>query len=354
MKAVVENEHGGPEALRITEEPTPEVGPDDVLIEVSGAGLNRADTVQRKGKYPPPEGASNVYGLEVSGTVVQLGAEAARTSFLKEGHKVVALLAGGGYATQVVVNQAQVLPAPAGVDLVDAAALPEVGATVWSNLFGPGGLKPNGPEQKDGEQSVLVHGGTGGIGAHAVQLCRALGYHVFTTVGSQAKADWVRDLASRQEEANAQKTKPRRLGNLEIINYREQNFADIIEKETDGEGVRAILDVVGGKYLEDNVASLGLNGLLTVIAVQGGPSGELNLATLMSKRATVRGTTLRGRTSERKGEILRDMAGTVWRMIADGLIDPAVERRFALDDVQAAHEYFDSGEQLGKTVLVMN
>ncbi|WP_178945389.1 NAD(P)H-quinone oxidoreductase [Kocuria sp. TGY1127_2] len=354
MKAVVENEHGGPEALRITEEPTPEVGPDDVLINVSGAGLNRADTMQRKGKYPPPKGASNVYGLEISGTIAHLGDDAARTSFLKQGQNVVALLAGGGYSTQVVVNHAQVLPAPAGIDLVDAAALPEVGATVWSNLFGPGGLNPDGPEQKDGEQSVLIHGGTGGIGAHAVQLCRALGYHVFTTVGTQEKADWVKDLATRQEQANQRKTKPKRLGELVVINYRDQDFAEVIEDKTEGQGVRAILDVVGGDYLSDNVKSLSLNGLLTVIAVQSGPTGELNLARLMSKRATVRGTTLRGRTSEKKGEILRNMAGAVWRLIADGLIDPAVERRFAFDDVQAAHEYFDSGEQLGKTVLVMH
>lgn len=353
MKAVVENDHGGPEVLRMTEEPTPEVGADDVLITVAGAGLNRADSMQRKGKYPPPEGASHVYGLEVSGTIAQLGEDAARTSFLKVGQNVVALLAGGGYSTQVVVNQGQVLPAPAGVDLPDAAALPEVGATVWSNLFGPGGLKPDGPEAKDGEQSVLVHGGTGGIGAHAVQLCRALGYHVFTTVGTPEKAAWVQDLADRQDQANQKKTKPRKLGQLEIINYREQNFAEVIEERTSGQGVRAILDVVGGDYLPDNVKSLSLNGLLTVIAVQSGPKGELNLASLMTKRATVRGTTLRGQSSQNKAEILRNMAGTVWRLLADGLIDPAVERRFDFDDVQAAHEYFDSGEQRGKTVLVM-
>ncbi|WP_030015413.1 NAD(P)H-quinone oxidoreductase [Curtobacterium sp. S6] len=353
MKAVVENEHGGPEVLTVSEIPTPELGPDDVLIDVAAAGLNRADALQRQGKYPVPEGASSVYGLEVSGTVRALGDDAARTSFLKEGHKVVALLAGGGYAEQVVVNHAQVLPAPANIDLEEAAGLPEVAATVWSNLFGPGGLNPDGPRKKDGEQSVLIHGGTGGIGTHALQLCRALGYHVFTTVGSAEKVAWVEDLLARQDEANAAKNAPRTLGQATVINYREQDFSEIIREQTQGVGVRAILDVVGGKYLESNVASLSVNGLLTVIAVQGGRHGSMDLGALMTKRATVRGTTLRALTSEKKGEILRLMAGTVWRMVSDGLIDPLVGRRFGLDEVRAAHEFFDSADQRGKTVLVM-
>lgn len=354
MKAFVESEHGGPEVLTASEVSTPELGPQDVLIDVAAAGLNRADAMQRQGKYPVPEGASTIYGLEVSGTIRTLGEEAARTSFLKEGQKVVALLAGGGYAEQVVVDQAQVLPAPANIELEEAAALPEVAATVWSNLFGPGGLNPDGPQKRDGEQSVLIHGGTGGIGAHAVQLCRALGYHVFTTVSSAEKVEWVENLLARQDEANAAKNAPRTLGRAVVINYREQDFAEVIQEKTNGEGVRAILDVVGGEYLESNVASLSLNGLLTVIAVQGGRHGNMDLAALMSKRATVRGTTLRARTSEKKGEILRLMAGTVWRLITDGLINPAVEKRFAFDDVPAAHEYFDSPEQRGKTVVVMS
>lgn len=350
MRAVVEQQHGSPEVLEVTEIPDPRCGPQDVLIRVAAAGLNRADAVQRKGHYPPPPGAPSTYGLEVSGTVLEVGDQAARATSFAPGQEVVALLAGGGYAERVAVHHAQVLPAPEGLGLADAAALPEVAATVWANLFMVAGLDPEGP-RGDGE-AVLVHGGTGGIGAHALQLCRALGYRVFTTVGTAEKARWVEDLVRRQDERIAA-SGGRAPGAMTVIDYREQDFPEVVREETGGEGVRAILDVVGGKYLGPNVEALGTEGRLTIIAVQGGRTGELDISRLMAKRAAVAGTTLRSRSAEEKGEILAGMARTVWPLVADGVVDPLVDRAFPLDEVRAAHEYFDSGEHRGKVLLTL-
>ena len=350
MRAVVEQQHGAPEVLEVTEIPDPRPGPQEVLIRVAAAGLNRADAVQRKGHYPPPPGAPSTYGLEVSGTVLEVGEEAARATSLEPGRPVVALLAGGGYAERVAVHHAQVLPAPDGVELVDAAALPEVAATVWANLFTVAGLDPAGPSRPG--EAVLAHGGSGGIGAHAIQLCRALGYRVFTTVGSAEKARWVEELVRRQDERIAGLGR-REPGEVVVVRYREEDFAEVVRERTGGEGVRAILDVVGGSYLEPNVKALGTEGRLVVIAVQGGRTGELDLSRLMSKRAWVGGTTLRSRSAQEKGEILAGMAATVWPLLSEGVIDPLVDRRFPLDQVRGAHEYFDSGEHRGKVLLTL-
>ncbi|GAA1180129.1 NAD(P)H-quinone oxidoreductase [Nesterenkonia xinjiangensis] len=326
MRAVEFTAAGGPEVIRITEaaDPVPSAG--EVLIEVAASGLNRADVMQRNGVYPPPAGASPIPGLEVSGRVVAagLGSPAAVQELV--GVEVVALLAGGGYAERVVVDARHVLPVPKGVDVVDAAGLIEVAATVHSNLRGEAAAGPG--------DTVLVHGGTGGIGTFALQFLRALGATTLTTVGSPEKAEVARSLGADH-----------------VIDYRQEDVRARVEEITGGRGVEAILDVVGAKYLEANLKSLASGGRLVVIGLQGGRRAEIDLGLMLARRLRIIATTLRSRDAETKARIIAGVGEEVWPVIEDGGITVQTDRVFALEDATAAHEYFDSGAHTGKVLL---
>ncbi|MDQ0260960.1 NAD(P)H-quinone oxidoreductase [Sinomonas atrocyanea] len=327
MKAVFITEPGGPEVLQVREVDAPEPGPGELLIDVVAAGINRADVQQRRGFYPPPPGASEIPGLEVSGRIAGFGPEVTRPFAV--GDRVVALLAGGGYAEKVAVPAEQVVRVPEGVDLVTAAALPETAATVYSNLFMTAQLAPG--------ELLLIHGATGGIGTMAVQMAKAFGARVAATAGTEEKVSTARAF----------------LGVDVAINYREQDFVEAVREATDGRGADVILDVVGAKYLERNVEALAPYGRLVVIGLQGGAKAELNLGTLLSKRAAVIATSLRPRPVEEKGAIMAAVKEHVWPLVTDGRIKPLVDKSFPLAQVTAAHEYFDSGEHVGKILLTM-
>jgi putative PIG3 family NAD(P)H quinone oxidoreductase len=320
MRAVVVPEPGGPEALVVRELPDLSPGPGEVLLEVVASAVNRADVMLRKGFYHPPPGASDVIGLECSGRVAAVGDGV--TGFAV-GDEVCALLAGGGYAEQVVVPAGQVMPVPDGVDLVDAAALPEVACTVWSNVFMVAGLQP--------DERLLVHGGAGGIGTMAIQLGHALGAEVFATAGSAEKLELCREL-----------------GATRAINYRDEDFVDVLHEAG---GADVILDSIGAKYLQRNVAALATSGRLVVIGLQGGTTGEIDLNALMRKRCAVIATTLRARPAEEKASICAAVVEHVWPLVSSGRVRPVVRRRFPLDDVAEAHRLMDSGDNIGKIVL---
>ena len=322
MRAVVVTEPGGPDQLTIAEVPDPVAGPGELLVRVVAAGVNRADLLQRQGFYPPPKGISDVIGLEVSGRVEAIGEGVEGWAV---GDEVVALLAGGGYAELTVVPAGQCCLPPAGVDLVTAAGLLEVAATVVSNLDRVG--------YADGE-SFLVHGGTGGIGAFAIQYVKARGGTVLTTAGTTEKLDQCRALGADV-----------------AIDYHE-DWAAAVKEATGGRGVDVLLDVMGAKYLEANVASLARNGRLIVIGLQSGRKGTLDLNALLTKNALVTATSLRFSPLERKAEVVAMVAREVWPMYESGRIQLPTEKRLALDDVRAAHEWLESGSASGKAVLV--
>ena len=323
MRAVATTEPGGPEVLTLTEVDAPTPAPGEVLIAVAAAGVNRADLLQRRGHYPPPPGVSDVIGLEVSGQVAALGAGV--TEWV-EGDPCVALLAGGGYADYVVAPAGQVAPVPDGVDLVTAAGLIEVAATVVSNMDHVG--------LRDGE-TLLVHGGTGGIGSFAIQYAKGRGCTVATTAGSPEKLATCRDLGADI-----------------ALDYRDDWVAGL-KDATGGRGADVILDIMGAKYLSANVASLSRGGRLVVIGLQGGVKGELNLNTLLGKNAVVTATSLRFRPAEQKAAIVARVVEEVWPLVSSGAIRLAGERRFGLDDVRAAHEHLESGANVGKVILTM-
>lgn len=327
MKAVYISEPGGPEVLEVRDAPAPVAGHGEVLIDVVAAGLNRADVQQRKGLYPPPPGASEIPGLEVSGRIAGFGPGV--TKPFSVGDKVVALLAGGGYAGQVAVPAGQVLRIPDGVDLITAAALPEVAATVYSNLVMTAQLQPG--------ETVLIHGATGGIGTMAIQLAKALGARVAATAGTDEKVGTAKAF----------------LGADIAINYAEESFPEALRAANGGKGADVILDVVGAKYLAQNIDALADYGRLVVIGLQGGAKGELDLGLLLRKRAAVIATALRPRPVEEKTVIMNAVRDSVWPLVADGRIRPLVARTFPLEQVRAAHEYFDSGEHVGKVLLVL-
>ena len=327
MKAVYISEPGGPEVLEVREVQAPVAGPGEVLIDVVAAGLNRADVQQRKGLYPAPPGASEVPGLEVSGRIAGFGPGV--TKAFSVGDKVVALLAGGGYAQQVAVPAGQVLRIPDGVDLVTAASLPEVAATVYSNLIMTAQLQPG--------ETVLIHGATGGIGTMAIQLAKAMGARVATTAGNAEKVGTAKAF----------------LGADIAINYAEENFPASLRAQNGGKGADVILDVVGAKYLEQNIDALADYGRLVVIGLQGGAKAELDLGQLLQKRAAIIATALRPRPVEEKTVIMNAVRDAVWPMLTDGRIRPLVAKSFPLDQVAAAHTYFDSGDHVGKVLLVM-
>ncbi|MDV5999787.1 NAD(P)H-quinone oxidoreductase [Kocuria rhizophila] len=327
MRAVRDLESGGPEVLTVSEVPEPELTAGGVLIEVAAAGLNRADVLQRQGHYPVPPDATDVFGLEVSGTVLELGEDVPADAGLSVGDPVVALVDSGGYAERVLAPWPQVLPLPEGVDPVAAAGLPEVAATVFSNVF-------MAAAAREGE-TLLVHGGAGGIGTHAIQVARALGMTVLATVGSEEKARVVEELGATP------------------IRYRDEDFVARVEELTDGRGADVILDVVGAKYLDPNLRAVATNGRIVIIGMQGGATGELHVGRLLQKRAAVIGTTLRARPAAEKAAIMAAVREHVWPLVAAGRVRPLVSRTFPLEQVREAHEYFDSGSHVGKVLLSM-
>ncbi len=324
MRAVEITMPGGPEVLRLTSRPLPAVKAGEVLIRVAAAGVNRPDVLQREGKYPPPRGASDLPGLEVAGEVVAMG-EAATDSALQIGARVCALLAGGGYAEYVAAPREQVLPVPAGMDWLEAAAIPETYFTVWTNVFDRGALV-------EGE-TFLVHGGTSGIGSTAIQLARARGARVFATAGSDEKC--------RACVA---------LGAARAINYRTEDFASVLKEATD-EGVDVILDMVGGSYLEKNIQSLRPGGRLVLIAFLGGAKATVNLAPVMMKRLTITGSTLRARSPAEKGAIAAALRREVWPLLESRRACPVIHAEFPLERAADAHRALDAGDHIGKIVL---
>ncbi|NEA33118.1 NAD(P)H-quinone oxidoreductase [Streptomyces sp. SID13031] len=325
MRAVVCEGAGGVEVLTIgeIEDPTPAV--DEVVINVVAAGVNRADLLQRQGFYPPPPGAPGTIGLEVSGTIAEVGSEVEGWSV---GDECCALLAGGGYAEKVVVPAPQVMPVPDGIDLVSAAALPEVVATVWSNVFMNAHLK-------DGE-TLLVHGGSSGIGTMAIQLGVAHGARVLCTVGSKDKMEFCT-----------------RLGADVAINYKEAEWASVVNEATGKAGADVILDIMGAKYLQDNVKTLAYDGRLVVIGMQGGTKGELDLGRLMSRRGSITGTGLRVRSVVEKGQILAEVVGHVWPLVTAKKVRPIVHGVYPLEAVARAHEDLEQSNHIGKILLTL-
>jgi len=324
MRTVVMSGSGGPEVLGIGVRPTPEPGPGDLLVRVEAAGVNRPDLMQRQGKYPPPPGASDILGLELAGTVERVGANVSRW---KPGDRVCALVAGGAYAEYCVIPEPQALAIPSGLDPVHAAAIPETYFTVWTNLFERGRLR-------EGER-VLVHGGTSGIGTTAIQLGRAFGARVLATAGSDDKC-----------------AACDRLG-AEAINYRRTDFVEAVRDLTGGAGVDVILDIVGGSYLSRNFECLAQDGRLVQIGLQGGNKTEINLATLMQRRLTLTGSTLRPRTVEEKGAIARALEARVWPLLAAGTVAPQVHSVYPIERAADAHRALESGEVIGKVVLTV-
>jgi putative PIG3 family NAD(P)H quinone oxidoreductase len=322
MRAVFAREPGGPDVLEIRDVDDPAAAPGEVVIDIAASAVNRPDLSQRQGHYPPPPGASDVLGLECSGVVSAVGAGARRWGV---GDRVCALLSSGGYADKVAVPAGQVLPVPAGLDLVDAAALPEGACTVWSNVFMLAALQR--------ENLLLVHGGAGGIGTMAIQLAKALGARVAATVGSAEKA-----------------TVCRGLGADLVVNYREQDFVEEV-RSFEPRGADVVLDIMGAKYLGRNVDVLALEGRLLVIGMQGGAKGELDLGALMTKRAAVLSTRLRPRPVAQKEAIVASVEENVWPLVADGTVRPIVHARFDLAEASAAHALVESGGHVGKVLL---
>lgn len=324
MRAITIPRPGGPDVLTPAELPDPVPGPGEVLVTVAAAGVNRADVLQRLGHYPPPPGAPDTPGLEVSGTVTAVGPEVAGW---RVGDRVAALVDGGGYAEAALVPAAQMLPVPDGLDLVDAAALPEAACTAWSNLVTVGGLHEGA--------TALVHGGSGGVGSIATQIGAALGARVLTTAGGP-------DRVARCRE----------LGSDVAIDHRTEDFVAAAREATRGRGVDVILDVVGAAYLERNLAALAPDGRLVVIGLQRGRRTELDLGVLLSRRASIHGTTLRARPAAQKAAIVADVREHVWPLVAAGVVRPVVHARLPLAEAARAHELLESGAVFGKVLLV--
>jgi len=324
MRAIEITQPGSPDVLKIVERPDPTPGVGELVVRVEAAGLNRPDLMQRQGKYPPPPGASDIPGLEIAGTVRAVGPGVSRW---REGDRVCALVAGGGYAELCVVPEPQCLPMPDGVDAITAAAIPETYFTVWTNLFQRARLQRG--------ERVLVHGGTSGIGTTAIQLAREWNATIFATAGSDEKC-----AACERLGAHA-------------INYRTHDFAEVVRTETSGRGVDVILDIIGGDYLMTNIACLAIDGRLVQIGLQGGARAEINLSLLMQRRATLTGSTLRPRSPEEKGAIARDLEQHVWPLLVAKRVAPVVHATFPLEQAAEAHRMLESGEVIGKVVLTV-
>ena len=325
MTAIEITAPGGPEVLVPCERPVPTPGAGEVLIEVAAAGINRPDMLQREGGYPPPPGASDIPGLEIAGRVVALGPDVAE---IKLDDQVTALVTGGGYAEYCVAPAPQCLPIPKGLTAIQAAALPETFFTVWTNVFDRGALQPG--------ESLLIHGGSSGIGTTAIQLASALGARVFVTAGSADKCKACEDLGAER-----------------AINYRDEDFVAVVKELTGGKGVNVILDMVGGSYVQRNISALAPDGRLCYIAFLGGSKAEVNLAPVMLKRITISGSTLRAREVAFKAGIARNLKKTVWPLLEAGTIAPVIHKTFALRDAAQAHELMESSAHIGKIVLTV-
>ncbi|MEN3340526.1 MAG: NADPH:quinone reductase [Acidobacteriota bacterium] len=327
MIAVEIREPGGPDVLQPVRRALPRPGRGELLVRVAAAGVNRPDVMQRLGKYPPPAGASDVPGLEISGVVAALHAEDAPGRW-REGDEVCALVAGGGYAEYCVAPLSQCLPLPPGMGLVTAAAVPETFFTVWSNLFERGRLRRG--------ERVLVHGGTSGIGTTAIQLARASGARVLATAGSSVKCAACVSLGAEL-----------------AINYRTEDFAAAVAAHTADRGVDVILDIVGGNYFGRNVKCLSIDGRLIQIGLIGGARAEIDLAALLQRRLTIVGSTLRARSVEEKGVLARAVEQHVWPWLTDRTVAPVIDRTFPLASAADAHRRLESGDHIGKIVLTV-
>jgi putative PIG3 family NAD(P)H quinone oxidoreductase len=323
VKAITLPQPGGPEALVLDDVPDPMPRPGEVVVEVVAAGVNRADVMQRQGHYDPPPGSSAYPGLEVSGRIAQLGDGVDGWSV---GDEVCALLTGGGYAEKVTVPAGQLLPVPAGVSLEDAAALPEVACTVWSNIFMTANIQPG--------EVLLVHGGGSGIGTMAVQLGREVGARVAVTAGSPEKLEVCREL-----------------GASILVNYRTEDFEAVVRQATDGHGADVILDTIGAKYLARNVGLLAVNGRLVVIGLQGGRTAEIDLGAMLAKRCALVATTLRARPAAEKAVIVAAVREHVWPLIESGRVRPIVHAAYPLGDAAGAHREMEASTHVGKLLL---
>ena len=323
MAAIEISAPGGPDVLQLTRRPVPKPGPNEVLLQVVAAGINRPDIMQREGHYPPPPGASDIPGLEVAGTIVRVGEQ---VDSFRAGDRVCALVTGGGYAEYGVAPAPQCLPLPAGLDFVEAAGIPETFFTVWTNVFERGRLAAG--------ESLLVHGGSSGIGTTAIQLARARGARVFATAGSEEKCKACE-----------------RLGAKRAINYRTEDFVQVIRELTDGRGVDVILDMVGGDYFPRNIYSLGIEGRLVQIAFLKGARTELNLLPVMQRRLTITGSTLRARSVEDKGALACAVKKEIWPLLESGQVRPVIHATFPLAAAAAAHRLLETGSPIGKLIL---
>jgi NADPH2:quinone reductase len=325
MRAIDPETPGGPEVLRIVERPVPTPGDGEVLIKVAAAGVNRPELLQRAGMYPPPPGAPSILGLEVAGTIVAIG-DGVEPEML--GQPVCALVAGGGYADYAVAPWGQCLPAPHALNMVEAAAMPETLFTVWTNLFERG-------YAAEGD-TVLVHGGTSGIGTMAIHLCNLFGVTVIVTAGSDDKC-----------------AAARKIGADHAINYRTQDFVEVVKTITGGKGVQVVLDMVGGDYVARNLKCLADDGRHVSIAVQGGAMATIPVFEIMRRRLTLTGSTLRPRSVEFKTAVADEIAQTVWPSVAEGKLKPVIDRTYSLADAPDAHRRMEAGDHVGKIVLTM-
>lgn len=318
MKAIWNNN------LDLEDTAVPAPGPDEVLVKVTAAGVNRADVMQREGNYPPPPGVTDIIGMELSGVITELGDDVARQGRWAPGDEVAAIISGGGYAEYAVVPVGQLMPIPAGMTLLEAAALPETAATVWSNLVMEAGLTTG--------QTVLIHGGGSGIGTHAIQVAKAIGATVIVTVGSEGKAQRARELGADR-----------------VINYREQDFAEELENSVD-----VVLDIIAAKYLPGNVRVLAPGGTLVIIGMMSGTHGDLDIGALINKRARVIGTNVRRRPLTGPGSkatITDEVVKNVWPLVEDGTVKPVISATLPLAEARAAHEMLDSADSVGKVLL---
>ncbi|HPF47720.1 MAG: NAD(P)H-quinone oxidoreductase [Alphaproteobacteria bacterium] len=323
MKVINIKKFGGPEMLEISARERPEPSADQILIKVAAAGINRPDIVQRKGHYPPPPGASDIPGLECAGVIVEIGQNVMNW---KVGDKVCALLTGGGYAEYALAHQGCVLPVPNGYSLEQAAALPETYFTVWSNLFDRAKLKAG--------ETVLIHGGTSGIGTTAIQMAKISGATVITTSGTDEKCDICKSIGADH-----------------AINYKTQDFCQETIKLTDGKGADVILDMVAGDYVAKNISALNEDGRTVIIAVQGGIKADINVLPIMTKRLTVTGSTLRPRDNDFKSAIAKSLKENIWPLLETGKIAPIIDKIFPLEQAAEAHRYLESGDHTGKIIL---
>lgn len=325
MTAIEVSRPGAPEVLTPARRPVPEAGPGELLIEVAAAGVNRPDVLQRLGKYNPPPGVTDIPGLEVAGRVAALGPEVTDWSV---GDPVCALLAGGGYAEYCTVPAVQCLPVPEGLSMVEAASLPETHFTVWSNVFERGGLQPG--------ESLLVHGGTSGIGTTAIQMAKALGARVFATAKGADKCRACRDLGADR-----------------AIDYTEEDFAAVVKEETGGAGVNVVLDIVGGDYVSRSLDCLAVEGRYVVIGFVRGATASVNLFPVMIKRLRITGSTLRARPASYKKAVADQLRARVWPLVSAGTIRPVVHQTFPLAEAAGAHALMESNRHVGKIVLTV-